>query len=138
MKKDKGYLSTFAEIGIIIILLLLLMFTAYGSVSSTDKYALIFTLISTIVYAVYTVCYYLAYNGYVYVKWGGNENRKKLMYVVMQSIAHLFLGVTIVDYFYLLSDTQTDIIYLSVIILSAIITLVDFLIRYKNLLDKKD
>lgn len=132
MKKDKGYLPTFVEIGITVILLLLLMFTTYGSVSSTDKYALIFTLIFIIVYAVYAVCYYLAYNGYVYVKWVGNENKRKLMYVLMQSVAHLFLGVTIVDYFYLLSDTQTDIICLSVIILSAIITLIDFLIRYKN------
>lgn len=114
------------------------MFTTYGSVSSTDRYALIFTLIFIIVYAVYTICYYLAYNGYVYVKWGSNENRRKLMYVLMQSIAHIFLGVTIVDYFYLLSDTHTDIICLSVIILSAIITLVDFLIRYKKLLDKKE
>ncbi len=136
MKKGKEYLPTFIEIGATVILLVALI-TIKPSSDFADNAALIFTLVFTGVYALYAVCYFLAYNDYVFVKWKGNENQKKLMYVINQSVAHLFLGVTIMDYCYSLSDSsKIDLICCSILILSALITIIDFFVRYKKIVNK--
>lgn len=128
MNLFKAYIGFFTEIAITFILLLFLILMNPAPEHTAE---LIITMMFVIIYDYVAIRYFWEYTNKITVSRGFNEKAKAVLNIACQSAAHIDLGVVIMDYVYIY--LKKDLYCFTVLLLSIVLTAIDFLIRYKKI-----
>lgn len=128
MNLFKAYIVFFTEIAITFILLLFLILMNPAPEHTAE---LLITMMFVIIYDYVAIHYFWEYTNKITVSRRFNEKAKAVLNIACQSAAHIDLGVVIMDYVYIY--LKNDIYCFTVLLLSIVLTAIDFLIRYKKI-----
>lgn len=127
----KSHRLALIEIGLTFALLLFLILTTFNKNTLDDNIGLFLTMIFFVIYTVSSIRYGLAYTNNITADWKVNDRLKDILNILWQSVAHLILGIVILDYVYIY--LKKDLYCIILLLLTIVTAITDFLIRYKKI-----